>query len=168
MRTQHFHCCGPRFNPWLGELRPHKPQVIAKPHLQSFGCSRPGDGRKKLPPRSSQVMLILLIWGPHLEQMSQCLSETENLSFLLHVWSFLLSCLWFGSDQIPNTEVPHGSTLSSLCLLFITFQGFKNYLYANSCHVYTSCLDLLQCFFFICPNLLSWQIHMDVAQMSLT
>ena len=92
----------------------------------------------------------------------------ENLSFLLHVWSFLLSCLWFGSDQIPNTEVPHGSTLSSLCLLFITFQGFKNYLYANSCHVYTSCLDLLQCFFFICPNLLSWQIHMDVAQMSLT
>ena len=66
----------------------------------------------------------------------------ENLSFLLHVWSFLLSCLWLESDQILNIEVPHGSTLSSLCLLFITFQGFKNYLYANNSHVYMSGLDL--------------------------
>ena len=28
--------------------------------------------------------MILLIWGPHFEQMSQCLSETENFSFLLY------------------------------------------------------------------------------------
>ena len=28
--------------------------------------------------------MILLIWGLHFEQMSQCLSETENFSFLLY------------------------------------------------------------------------------------
>ena len=28
--------------------------------------------------------MILMIWGPHFEQMSQCLSETENFSFLLY------------------------------------------------------------------------------------
>ena len=119
IRTQHFHCCGPRFNPWLGELRPHKPQVIAEPYLQSFGFSRPGEGRKKLPLRSSQVMLILLIWGPHLEQMSQCLSETENFSFLL----YKLKVPWTArrSNQSILKEINPEYALEGLMLKFQYF-----------------------------------------------
>lgn len=92
-----------------------------------------------------------------------------NLSFLLRIWSFMLSCLcgsnrtkfwifWFLIVRhwvlFVFSLLLHSKALKTICMLITpTF-------------IHLAWISL-QCFI-ICPNLLSWQIHMDVAQTSLT
>lgn len=96
--------------------------------------------------------------------------SSENPIFLLLLWSFLLSCLfWLKSDQILNIEVPHSLALSSLYLLFtLHSHGFKNHLYANNSQIYILGSALPSVLLFHLSKLLTWQLHMRVSQMSQT
>ena len=96
--------------------------------------------------------------------------SSEDPIFLLLLWSFLLSCLfWLESDQILNIEVPHSLALSSLYLLFtLHSHSFKNHLYANNSQIYILGSALPSVLLFHLSKLLTWQLHMRVSQMSQT
>lgn len=85
------------------------------------------------------------------------LLSSENLVFLLLLWSFLLSFFfWPESDHPLTIGVPQSLALSSLYLPFLLLHshGFKNHLYANNSQIYISSLISPQCFFLIYPNYL--------------
>lgn len=55
------------------------------PHLQSFQCHWSGVGLKFSSLTNSLVILMLLIWGPHFEDLGQCLvfkSSSQHGTYL--------------------------------------------------------------------------------------
>lgn len=62
VRTQHSHCQGPGFNPYLGDLTPHKPRSAAKKRIQErpFKGSSFGWQTRELPTPTQRGLRINL------------------------------------------------------------------------------------------------------------